>query len=168
MLVAAEPHVLDVPVHCVLYLAAGVYVVHVSIEHHLEQHTGMERSCAAGLVCADELGQVKPVHYPAKEADWMILGNSFSKIGRKKNNFVGDVSFKLYLCHSLNSIPKITIFGGHNKARACESSGFNVLNSKMAQNGLLTQPHLVWGKTSDYSFSAMPRYLMASLIFGLK
>jgi hypothetical protein len=70
----------------------------------------------------------------------MTLGNSFSKIGRKKNNFVGDVSFKLYLCHSLNSIPKITIFGGHNKARACESSGFNVLNSKMAQNGLLTQP----------------------------
>lgn len=140
MLVAAEPHVLDVPVHYLLYLAAGVYVVHVSIEHHLEQHTGMERSCAAGLVCADELGQVEPVHYPAKEADWMILGNSFSKIGRKKNNFVGDVSFKLYLCHSLNSIPKITIFWGHNKARACESSGFNVLNSKMAQNGLLTQP----------------------------
>ena len=32
------------------------------------------------------------------------------QIGRKKNNFVGGVSFKLYLCHSLNSIPKITIF----------------------------------------------------------
>ena len=66
MLVAAEPHVLDVPVHC--------------------------------------------VHYPAQEADWMILGNSFSKIGRKKNNFVGGVSFKLYLCHSLSSIPEITNF----------------------------------------------------------
>lgn len=97
MLVAAEPYVLDVPVHRVLYLAAELYVVPVSIEHHLEQHTGMERSSAAGLVCADELGQVEPVHYPAKEADWMILGNSFSKIGRKKNNFVGGVSFKLYL-----------------------------------------------------------------------
>ena len=70
----------------------------------------------------------------------MILGNFFSKIGRKENNFVGGVSFKLYLCHSLNSIPKIIFIGGHNKARACESSGFNVLNSKMAQNGLLTQP----------------------------
>ena len=40
---------------------------------------------------------------------------------------------------------------GHNKARACESSGFNVLNSKMAQNGLLTQP-LMTRERMDYAF----------------
>ena len=73
------------------------------------------------------------------------------QIGRKKNNFVGGVSFKLYLCHSLNSIPKITIFGGYNKARACESSGFNVLNSKMAQNGLLTQPPVSLCKKATFA-----------------
>ena len=49
-LAAAEPHVVDVVLQGILYLAAGIDVVHVGIENHLQQHAGVIRRTAEGLV----------------------------------------------------------------------------------------------------------------------
>lgn len=124
LLITGKPDVMDVTQQQLLYLAARVDIVHVSIENSLEHHFGMVRAAAGFLVKPPEIIKIQTVDNRIDYADRSIRCNILIDSLRKKNRLVGSVRTKVYLCHNFKLMPKGTKTLGNNKARAWESLGF--------------------------------------------
>jgi len=99
MLIAGQPDEVDVTLETLLYLAARIDVVHVAVDHCLEHHAGMERTAAILLVQLTETCQVKHVNQAVDKAYRIVFRNIFIDSLRKKQNLLGCVRTKVYLCH---------------------------------------------------------------------
>jgi hypothetical protein len=78
----------------------------------------MEGTAACRLVQFTETCQVQLVNQAVNETYWVVFRNIFIDSLRKKQNLLGSVRTKVYLCHALKTWSKGTKNIGHNKALA--------------------------------------------------
>ena len=83
-LATAEPHVVNVVLQGILYLAARIDVVHVGVEDYLQQHAWVIRRTAEGLVRTHKFCDVKCVNYATEKANMMRFWNFLAQIRREK------------------------------------------------------------------------------------
>jgi len=100
LLITGKPDVMDITQQQLLYLAARVDIVHVSIENSLEHHFGMVRAAAGCLVKPTEIIKIKTVDNCIDYADRSIRSNIRIDSLRKKDRLVGSVRTKMYICHN--------------------------------------------------------------------
>ena len=73
VLVARQPHVLDVLVHQTFYPAARVDVVHVREKQHLQQHPRRVAAAPASLVRGHHFRQVEAIHHVVDHSHRRVL-----------------------------------------------------------------------------------------------
>ena len=95
LLITSKPDEMDVTQQTLLYLAAGIDVVHVAVDHSLEHHTRMERTPACRLVQFTETCQVQLVNQTVNKTYWVVFRNIFVDSLRKKQNLLGSVRTKV-------------------------------------------------------------------------
>ena len=79
---------MDVALDGLLYLAAGVDVVHVGIEDELEHHLRMEGATAFLLVQLFEILEVKTFYYGIDNAHRIVFRDILAGIHRQKQSVV--------------------------------------------------------------------------------
>ena len=88
LLVAGQPDEVDVTLQGLLYLAAGIDVVHVGIDDNLQEHLGIVRAAATFLVQLAERREVEVLNYVADQAHGVIFRNILVYSLRKKYRLV--------------------------------------------------------------------------------
>ena len=64
---------MDVAQKTLLYLLAGIHIVHVGIDDYLKHHAGMVGAAPGRLVELMETGEVEPVDYLADNAHGIVF-----------------------------------------------------------------------------------------------
>lgn len=88
LLVARQPDEVHVTLQGLLYLAAGIDVVHVGIDDNLQEHLGIVRAAATFLAQLAERGEVEVLNDVADQAHGVVLRNILVYSLRKKYRLV--------------------------------------------------------------------------------
>ena len=87
---AAQPHEVHITAEELLHLPAGIDVLEIGIEDHLQQHARMIRRTAEGLVRFQQICDVKGVNYAAQKTDMVRLRDFFHPETKEKARLVLD------------------------------------------------------------------------------
>ena len=88
LVITGQPYEMNVTLERVLYLAARVDVVHVTVDDDLEHHPGMVGTRAAVIVQGIYAPHVQAVYNRIDQTDRVVRSNIFVDSFRKKNQLV--------------------------------------------------------------------------------
>ena len=123
LLITGKPDEMNIPQQGLFYLTTGIDIVHIGIQNSFEHHSWVIGRTAELLIQFMERTKVKIVNHSIQNTYRIVRWNIFIYSLWEKDDLIGIVRTKMYLCHITLLMPKDTKSLGNNNASAWESRG---------------------------------------------